>query len=99
MSDSTRQSSKRVRLKPCPLCGSPVMADETITATAPSSGYLWVMRARFTAKCDECSLTLDNTLLHDDILYSYCEYEAENFFGIMERLWNREEMPEEEEAE
>lgn len=89
-----KTTMRTIKTKGCPLCGSPVTAEETLKAFEPSINPYsdkWFFNARFTAKCKRCFCTLDVADTYDDDDLNNGERFAEEFFRMEERLWNREE--------
>ena len=89
----SRITTRTIEVKCCPLCGSPVTAEETFKAFEPlinPFGDKWYFNTRFTAKCERCFCTLDVADTYDDADLSSGEEFAAGFFRMEERLWNRE---------
>ena len=89
----SRITTHTIKVKDCPLCGSPVTAEGTLKAFEPlinPFGDKWYFNARFTAKCERCFCTLDVEDTYDADDFSSGEKFAEDFFCTEERLWNRE---------
>ena len=88
-----KTTMRTIKTKGCPLCGSPVTAEETLKAFDPSInpfGDEWYFNARFAAKCERCFCTLDVVETYGDPDLDSGEEFAEGFFRAEERLWNRE---------
>lgn len=93
MSNYVRRIDKHIPLRPCPLCNSPVAAEETIKEFDPVvniNADAWAFNVRFLASCSNCFLTLDvtSTFAHEDL--DCGEEHAEEFLRSQEGLWNRE---------
>ena len=89
----SRIITRTIEVKDCPLCGSPVTAEETFKAFEPPInpfGDKWYFNARFAAKCERCFCTLDVADTYDADNFSSGRAFAEDFFRMEERLWNRE---------
>ena len=79
-------------LKPCPLCGKPVLFNEELRLFPPEQNMFankWHGSGRVTIRCESCFLKMDASA-DDDYESEYlARTDHENHIEIVKIMWNR----------
>lgn len=80
------------KLKPCPLCGDPVMFDEEFRLLAPEQNQLadkWHGSSRVKIRCDACYLKMDVSMDGDYNSEFMARVAHAATIDTVKHMWNR----------